>query len=426
MNIFEGKYFLIKYFGLFLGIIVTFLQPKFFNIFFTIDEFAYLLLLFGISNYLLLFDGGLSKSIYPAIRKKFIDNISLDDEIIDLFSIFNLVGLISFIVFGFTALLFHQLYITNFEILFILLFSFFISINVLISFYKNILSAIDEYIFFEKIDISRKLINILMILWLYIDHSFMSSILFGSLSLFTLYFVTLYKVCYKLNIKFFKIFSLKYESIAKVVKTYFNDSKDSLIFTINEILIYNGGFIIFPFFLNSYEIIIYGLWVRLFTGISMLFRSITDISIHSITRNYFEGNNYEVRKSLKIITALNFAIIFCSFLIYFAYQENLFLLWLNNDYFFSKLANVALWIIIIANSLQHIAGTFLISVGGNFHYIKKLSSMIVVTIIASNITLAYIYNNINIILLFLSIFYAFGSLAYMLKLIKYNEINVKI
>ena len=103
MNIFEGKYFLIKYLGLFLGIIVTFLQPKFFNTFFTVDEFAFLLLLFGISNYLLLFDGGLSKSIYPSIRKKFIDNISLNDEVIDLFSVFNLIGLISFIVFGFAA-----------------------------------------------------------------------------------------------------------------------------------------------------------------------------------------------------------------------------------------------------------------------------------------------------------------------------------
>ena len=265
-----------------------------------------------------------------------------------------------------------------------------------------------------------------MILWLYVDHSFISSILFGSFSLSVLYLATLYKVCYKLNITFFKIFSFKYDSITKVTKKYFTDSKDSLIFTINEILIYNGGYIIFPFFLNSYEIIIYGLWVRLFTGISMLFRSITDISIHNITRNYFEGNNYEVRKSLKIITALNFSIIFCSFLIYFVYQDNLFFLWLNNDYFFSKLANTALWIIIIANSLQHIAGTFLISVGGNFQYIKKLSSIIMITIMTSNIILGYIYNNINIILLFLSIFYALGSIVYMLKLIKYNEINVKI
>ena len=426
MNIFEGKYFLIKYLGLFLGIIVTFLQPKFFNTFFTVDEFAYLLLLFGISNYLLLFDGGLSKSIYPSIRKKFIDNISLNDEVIDLFSVFNLIGLISFIVFCFAALFFHQLYITNFKILFILLFSFFMSVNVLISFYKNILSAIDEYIFFEKIDVSRKIINILMILLLYIDHSFVSSILFGFLSLLVLYVSLLYKVCFKINISFFKIFSIKYDAIKRVVKKYYTDSKDSLIFTINEILIYNGGYIIFPFFLNSYEIIIYGLWVRLFTGISMLFRAITDISIHNITRNYFEGNNYEVIKNLKIITSLNFIIIFCSFLIYFLYQDNLFFLWLNNDYFFPKLTNAALWIIIIANALQHIAGTFLISVGGNFQYIKKLSSIIMITIMTSNIILGYIYNNINIILLFLSIFYALGSLVYMLKLIKHNESNVKI
>ena len=227
------------------------------------------------------------------------------------------------------------------------------------------------------------------------------------------------KICHKLEIESSSIFTFSYSSSIKVIRKYFRDARDSFIFTVNEIIIYNGGYLIFPLFLTSYEIIIYGLWMRLFTGISMLFRAITDISIHDTTRRYFEGNTLIVRKNLRNILSMNFLIIFVSIIVYFSAKDWLFDFWVGNKSIFSSSINFSLWVMIFANSIQHLSGTFLISIGNHFDFVKKISTAIMILTVLSNVTLGIFYKDISLILIILSLFYVIGSLIYLLRVKHY-------
>jgi len=413
MKIFEKKLFLLKYFGLFIGLFTAFLQPNFFNRFFTEDEFALLILIFGLSTYLIFFDGGISKPLYPNLRDQFINGLETGSIVKKIVNFYNVVFLSVFTFFTLVILLLSTYYDNTFPVFFFILLSFYISLNLIISYYKNILNALDLYIPFETVEIIRKSLNIVVLLLLFVDSSFILSFLVGCAISILLYLYVLLLLVRQTNMHVIDFFTLNKKEVSFIFSKYFTDSYQYFQFSINEILIYNSGFILIPIFLSSFEVIEYGLWMRIFIGVSLFTRAISDISIHAITKKYFAREMSIVKQMMRKLFILSTVMVFLFASLYLVFNDTLFLYWVDEKYKFDLYLNIALIIMIFSNAYQHIAGTFLLAIGGNFMALKRISFILLLIIIFVQIILIVIFKDLSIVLLATSMIYLLGMFYYL-------------
>jgi len=413
MKIFEKKLFLLKYFGLFIGLFTAFLQPNFFNRFFTEDEFALLILIFGLSTYLIFFDGGISKPLYPNLRDQFINGLETGSIVKKIVNFYNVVFLSVFTFFTLVILLLSTYYDNTFPVFFFILLSFYISLNLIISYYKNILNALDLYIPFETVEIIRKSLNIVVLLLLFVDSSFILSFLVGCAISILLYLYVLLLLVRQTNMHVIDFFTLNKKEVSFIFSKYFTDSYQYFQFSINEILIYNSGFILIPIFLSSFEVIEYGLWMRIFIGVSLFTRAISDISIHAITKKYFAREMSIVKQMMRKLFILSTVMVFLFASLYLVFNDTLFLYWVDEKYKFDLYLNIALIIMIFSNAYQHIAGTFLLAIGGNFMALKRISFILLLIIIFVQIILIVIFKDLSIVLFATSMIYLLGMFYYL-------------
>jgi len=413
MKIFEKKLFLLKYFGLFIGLFTAFLQPNFFNRFFTEDEFALLILIFGLSTYLIFFDGGISKPLYPNLRDQFINGLETGSIVKKIVNFYNVVFLSVFTFFTLVILLLSTYYDNTFPVFFFILLSFYISLNLIISYYKNILNALDLYIPFETVEIIRKSLNIVVLLLLFVDSSFILSFLVGCAISILLYLYVLLLLVRQTNMHVIDFFTLNKKEVSFIFSKYFTDSYQYFQFSINEILIYNSGFILIPIFLSSFEVIEYGLWMRIFIGVSLFTRAISDISIHAITKKYFAREMSIVKQMMRKLFILSTVMVFLFASLCLVFNDTLFLYWVDEKYKFDLYLNIALIIMIFSNAYQHIAGTFLLAIGGNFMALKRISFILLLIIIFVQIILIVIFKDLSIVLFATSMIYLLGMFYYL-------------
>ena len=350
-----NKYYIyLSYLNLFFGFINAFFQPFVFNKFFDASSFSFLLILYGISVYMSFFDGGISKPLYVLVREKYVKFQPHKKIIKEIISFYFVVLIIVSIVFSLIVFLLNSSYGLIFDNSLLLLFSLFISINVVITSFKDILWAIDKYEFFEKIEIIRRVINLGSALLIFIDKTLYTSFIFqllitGLLLIYILYFINdnnFYKLStFKINLNQTYIF----------LKKHFSDGKYYLGFTLNEKLIYNSGFLILVFFLQPVEIVIYGLFIRVFNGISSFSKIINNFYVHDITKKFI-GNEVENTKLLirnNILLSLAMTIIL--FVCFLIVEKYLYVYWVDKQYSFGNLTIVSLLIWLFSNSIQHIA-----------------------------------------------------------------------
>ena len=420
-----NKYYIyLSYLNLFLGFINAFLQPFVFNKFFEASSFSFLLILYGISVYMSFFDGGISKPLYVLIREKYVKFQPHNKIIKEIISFYLVVLIIVSIVFSFIVFLLNSSYGLIFDNSLLLLFSLFISINVIITSFKDILWAIDKYEFFEKIEIIRRVINLGSALLIFIDKTLYTSFIFqlsitGLLLLYIIYVINDNKF-YKLS-----IFKINLNQTYIFLKKHFSDGKYYLGFTLNEKLIYNSGFLILVFFLQPVEIVIYGLFIRVFNGVSSFSKIINNFYVHDITKKFI-GNEVENTKLLirnNILLSLAMTIIL--FVCFLIVEKYLYVYWVDKQYSFGNLTIVSLLIWLFSNSIQHIAGTVLVSIGGAFKKLFNISLVVVINMLIFSLLVLLIYNDLENYLFINSVIYFFGTIFYLLTLFKVLNERIK-
>lgn len=410
------KYAKLKFIGLGIGVTSTLIQPYLFNKFFAQDDFAFLLLLYGFTTYLMFFDFGISKPIYAVLRKKFISNDEVGYILKDIIPFYNMVVVVLAIIFGICVYLASNSFPNSFNITVLVFFILITSMTIGINYLENILNAIDEQIFFQKIDLARKSSNLLFPFLLFIDNTFTLSLLMNSIVILILYIL----VQYKLKNYYESSFNLFLNSIADfilIIKQYGKSSAQYLLFAINETIVYNGGFILIPIFLSSLFIVQYALWMKIFMGILMFVKTVIDIFIHKITRFYHEKDFDNVYKYLTITFLLSIVVsIFFTVSIYY-FNDLLFKYWVDEKYSFSGLYYLALFMWLVGVSIQGVSGTFLLSEGTSFGIMSKVSSAIVLVLVITQFIALYTFKNLEEFLLLGSFVYFLGAFVYLKMLV---------
>jgi len=370
------------------------------------------------------FDGGISKPLYVLIREKYVKFQPHNKIIKEIISFYLVVLIIVSIVFSFIVFLLNSSYGLIFDNSLLLLFSLFISINVIITSFKDILWAIDKYEFFEKIEIIRRVINLGSALLIFIDKTLYTSFIFqlsitGLLLLYIIYVINDNKF-YKLS-----IFKINLNQTYIFLKKHFSDGKYYLGFTLNEKLIYNSGFLILVFFLQPVEIVIYGLFIRVFNGVSSFSKIINNFYVHDITKKFI-GNEVENTKLLiRNNIFLSLAMTILLFICFLIADKYLFVYWVDKQYSFGNLTIISLLIWLFSNSIQHIAGTVLVSIGGAFKKLFNISLVIVINMLIFSLLILLIFNDLEKYLFINSIIYFFGTIFYLLTLFKVLNERIK-
>lgn len=403
---------LLNYGALLIGVLNTYLRPKFFSQYFTEQNFAFLTIIYGLAIYIGFLDGGISKPLYVSLRERFIKKKETVSKLITrTFSFYLALFIFVLVLFSLVLLVVYTKFDNSLGIFLILLLAFNLSINFQISNFKNILLAVDEYEFFQKIEFFRRFSNLLAICSLVIDPSFILGMLLSNFIIIVLLFLLKQKLNKKYRLKN-RFLSIRIQEIAAFYKQYFQQSKNFFAFTVFEIVIYNSGFIIIPFFYNDFDIIQYGLLITVFNGISIFSRAIVDISIHEMTKTYLEGNLIKSKKLFNYSLLITLFINVTVFLIFYSLSEFIFDNWVGEKYIFTQLMNLALLIMLIGNSIQHVSGTILVSLKDNFRHVKYKSGIILFFVLLVQLMVILTHGTISLFYLVTSFVYFFGAISY--------------
>lgn len=404
---------ILKYLSVGIGIANNFFRPKFFEEYMTESNFAFLTVYFGIIVYLLFFDGGLGVVIYPTLRNLVVNKQKVEGVLRPIFSLYILLFIIFCLVF-IPLLLFWGGRESSFTLPVLGLLGLSAVINTIITYFKSIFQGIDHYVFFENIEIIRKVGNFVMIMLLMVDHSFFSSILFSVSLLSVLLIVVGAFFARNFDLGFRDFLKVKKADFTDLMKSYGKDAFQYFQFSLIEGFLYNFGFILFPvFFPNSdYHIIQFGLWFTIYGGVSILLRVISEVLVNPLTKAYFSKNIALTKKlyirGLVISTSVCVAIIGGFLLV----EEWFFDLWMDGKYRFSWIIIGSLVVFTVGNSGQNIAGKMLVSIGGYFKQMKNISFMITFSLLIAFITSFYLTTNFGLVLLACSSVYFVGALFY--------------
>lgn len=412
MKLFEkiNKLIVLRYAGIFFEVIYGFLQPNLFSRYQTKENFAFFLVLYGSAIYFVFMDAGLGRLSYSQIRKEFIENnFNYKKNISVIITIYLYVFLIIISFYFIFSLIISNLQVNTVLPATLFLFSIYVGVNIIFSYLRSIFNAVDKYLLFEKYDFFRKVLNLLCLLFVIIDQSLVLTIVVNIVVVSVIFFLLLSKLIQELNIPL----SFSFVDSVAFVKRNIQDSKDIVIFSSCEALIYNGGFLFFPYFLSSFDIIIYGLWMKVFMGFAVLMRAIADISIHSITESFYKNDNKLTRALFKNTLVISCFVGVGLTTIFYFLDDILFKYWVGTQYLFSSLLFLSFVIFFLGNCIQHSAGTFIMSVGSYFSFMKTRSIFICLcSVIITLITLT-VFRSIEITLLSFSIIYLIGSIIYL-------------
>jgi O-antigen/teichoic acid export membrane protein len=405
------KYAIIKIISVGLLVAWGFLQPTLFSKYLTEDKFSFLTIAYGYGLFLEFFDFGMGKPLYATVRSKFIKG---EDYITDMqggILIFTFIFLYSFFIF--TGVLFLKSYFSGNHIgLFTLIFlSASITLTIFFNHLKNFLFAIDAYMHYEYIDIVRKLLNLGLIFLVITDNSYTSTVFFTTISLLLLLAAGLHKINKYIPIKeAFAKFSFR-QSIAFIQKLS-HDAGNSFLYSLCLSLSYHIGFLIVPFYLDNFAVIQYGLWYKIVYGASMFIGALSDMTIHQTTRNYHESNTQDTLYYLAKTVGIGLAITSGIFLFLYFFKEHIFKLWVGSEYMFDLFQFIAMLLYFVGRSLQHITATFIISVGGEFSTVKKVSIIFLLITLISSIFTLHFGGNLGELLVVINIIVFLDALVY--------------
>jgi O-antigen/teichoic acid export membrane protein len=403
-------YFFLRLISVILDIAYGVLYTLVFSQIFPQNDFAFLTILFGYVVYFSLGDLGFSKAFYYEIRKNFIENRDVENLIAKALGFYSVLSLILGLFFLLVLLILLAKFETNISFFSLFVFGIGQILNIQFSFVKSIFNAISDFVFFETMELFRKLFQIFSVMLLFVDQSFYSTSIFYLICLSILILFVLDRMQNKLN---FKIWHLAFNNISlEYYLEIWRISKASFLFSIAEIVIYNGGYLILPILLNTnFGIIQYGIWMKIFAAMSVFIRIISDVNMPELTKKYFEKLNDELLKVLNKTYILSFIVLIFILVLWTTFDKFIFNIWLGEIYQFDGISTVALFVMLIGNSLQHSSGTFLMSIG-QFSFLRTTSLFLVTFITITTIIVLYFINELNYYLLSFAVSYFIGSILY--------------
>lgn len=399
------------------GVLNAFLLPFVLNKTLNEGQFSIFLILIGYSQYLVFLDFGYSKPIYSFLRRRFLKSQLIKPLLNSAVISYLVLFFVQFIFFG--LLSFFVVYFSDASLPkgFILLFSVYTSLTTTFIYFKSIFWAISSQKFIEYIDLFLRFSNVLTYTIILYTGSLVfpylvSTILITALLVFTLTKLNKSATKFTPNVASIKYIYRKIKLIRTPLR---QEAKNNFLFSINETLIYNSGFLIIPFFYAPFEIILFGLYSRLFSGISIFVRALSDITIHNITESFFEKKFKKAQSSFNLTVTMSFVLSILGFASYLILKKFLFGTWVHERYEFSKILDFSLFIFLASNSIQHVSGTFLTMVGGHFNTLKLLSFFIVLSTVIVQFCAGVMGFQIEKLVLIAACVYALGSIIYLFK-----------
>lgn len=416
----EKKFAFIRILSLSLEIFFGFLQPAIFIKFLDQPNYSYLLVLYGCAIYFIFMDAGFSKILYAQLRELYIQKKDYSEKIREAFSFYIsifLIILIAFLLFAFVLKYFFQ---NSIPVFVVALLALSITSNIIFSFTKSIFAAINQYTFFENLDILRKCFNIISILTITIDQSLSIAAVFLSSSSIIMLVYPWIRLC-KNELKPLPQFNFKG---LQVLKNSFDSSKKIISFSITEAIIYNAGYILIPVIYANYELTEYSLWMKIFAGIASLMRLATDINIHRITEHYFNSQLQKTFRNFIQTLLLSVFIMLTCFTCFVLFKNTFYAYWTSNIFSMNNSLVIALLFLLVGNSIQNLAGTFLLSTGKGFKYLQQFS-FIVCFIQLSLYIISYYFNiSFYVLMIGLQVIYFFMAFFYVVKALKViNQLN---
>lgn len=404
-------YALLKYVGLILGVGGAFLQPALFSRSMSHDDFALLSFLYGIIAYLAFCDFGMHKPIYSALRKAHMSGRRVREKLHTYLSFYLLILVVVGVVFAAALIVMPDRVIYGISRPTLGFFALAASANLFLNYIEYIFNALELQVVFQKIDITRRAANVFSLLLLFLDSSFFLTI-FANVAFLT-------GCCYyafrTLGRRYGVRPQLDWKTSRALVRRLWSKSRDSLALTMSDTLIYNFGFLILPLYLGSADIISYSLWLKVFFGGALIIRIIIDIHIHDITRFYFSGEHSRaaaiLRKSihLSLLLAIGFALAF------FLSKPVMFALWVKDVSAFSVYQYASLGIWLGALAIQGSAGTFLLSQGGSFAFMRNTSLLLMLSVCSAFTALVASGVPLGTTLLLVGMINLVGSFLYLEK-----------
>ncbi len=405
-----------------LEFIYGFGQPFVFSRSFGEADFAFILILYSCAVYFTFFDAGISKLSYARLRKSYITGTSSLPQVLSNTLIFYIA--LSVVVTGlflvFTLSL-SYFFTNGFRWYVLMLFSMATGLNIMFSFFRSIYNALDLSVKFEYMDMGRKLINIAALALLFLDKTMLLTGLVMLVGLAFIFLVIIFTLIRHFSIPR-QLFKFSSSGIWALIKENFSQSRYIFLFTISETVVYNSGFILIPFFLLNRDIIQYNLWMKIYLGIAVFMRIVTDVTLHNITRHYFNNEIAAAKKWYFKTIWLSLGLVSCGTLVFYLLQGRIFPSWVGAGYVFNNWLIAALLIMLTGNSLQHVSGSFLLSTGHHFKQTGKLSMVMAMVTITVLLLCLLLLKKLGVCILIISIVYIAGSLLY--RKLAVNAFNI--
>lgn len=189
-------------------------------------------------------------------------------------------------------------------------------------------------------------------------------------------------------------------------------AKRYLLFSANEVLLYNLPLVVFTATSANNEIIYFGIWLRLYQLLVLPMRMIVDARINRQVTAYFQRRPDKVRKELNVSLLAASGFMTLSLATVFVCKRSI-LGWIGAAPMASDcwlIASLGIWG--VGNTIQHVFGSFTLSYGGGFGFALRTSIVTLVTmclVFAVELTLLA---KIGPILFSLGVVYAVLSLFY--------------
>ena len=258
---------------------------------------------------------------------------------------------------------------------------------------------------YELFDLIRKITLLIFILLCYLNINF--SIISVALMLFGMYLYNKFDdslLTIKLNY-YLVLREIKYKN------QFLKNSKQNLIFSINELVIYNFPIIYYSLFPSTGGIIYFVIWNRFFNLITIPFKLLIDSCITDVARDLYQGNHKKAKNTLCRIFSYGFILLVISICLIYYLQKYIFN-WIgtdinNNIFFFASLVTWGFF-----NLGQHCAGSLMSALHYGYRYLFWISTFSVVFISAGYIYLLSFEENIGKTIFIISFIYGALSLAY--------------
>jgi O-antigen/teichoic acid export membrane protein len=397
-----------------LEIIFGFIQPFLFHKFFNDSAFAFILLLYGYAVYFSFFDVGFGKLAYAKIRSKYVQGKPVKNEVEDAIIFYTSLFLIIAFFFALFALVFSTIRQSPFLPIVLVLFSINIAGNIVFTFLRGVFNAFDASATFEKYDIIRKVINIGSLILIAVDNSLLTTQVCTIGGIALLFFFILRHLYRQFGIKFQKSWLNIFRQLSRLRQS-FAETKFIFVFSIFEALIYNSGYILIPIFLTNRDIIQYGLWMKISMGIATLMRVITDVMIHPLTRTYFNNQMAAARSVFNKTIFASLGLVLAACLSFYLIQDIFMAYWVDSTYIFNNALLLTLLMMLAGNGLQHVSGSFLLSLGNKYKWMSMVSGTIAFCSVFLPAIAWWHYKSLQAGLLIATGIYLTGSFVYFYK-----------